>query len=100
MSYKTLMNVIITTSMGALRFLGSVAVSAQKADQQYRQWQRTQAEAEQRHQDYLRTGDMRDYQQWQRAQARAQREYTNYQQATASMNNNRYNNNGYYNNNG
>src|SRR5437868_3461592 len=94
-TYKMLKNAIITTTFGALLLLGSViAASAQNADQQYRQWQRAQAEAEQRHQYYLRTGDMRDYRDWQRAQARAQREQMNYQQAARQMNNNRYYNNG------
>lgn len=78
---------------------GAGLAAAQNVNNQYRQWQRSQQEAQQRYVDYQRTGSMRDYRQWQRAQTRAQREYTDYQRASRYGNsNNGYYNNGYYNN--
>lgn len=100
MSYKIRKTAFITSAMGALLLLGSLAVSAQNVDQQYRQWQRAQMEAQQRQQDYMRTRSSRDYQQWQRAQVRAQREYNDYQQAQRRYGSyttyNTYNNDPYY----
>jgi len=94
---------IIGTIMSAFVLVGASLVAvAQNTNQEYRDWQRAQAEAQMRYQDYLRTRSSWDYREWQNAQRRAQQQYLEYQQATrynnSYYNNNGYNNNGYYNN--
>jgi len=88
-TYTTIKNAIITSAFASLLLVGfALSASAQNVDQQYRQWQRAQAEAAQRQQDYLRTRNMRDYREWQQAQLKAQREYSDYQRASTYGNNN------------
>ena len=83
--------------MAAFVLTGATMVAfSQNSTQEYRDWQRAQAEAQMRYQSYLRTRSNWDYREWQNAQRRAQQEYLQYQQA--SRYNNGYNNNGYYNN--
>src|SRR5260221_448889 len=87
---------IISTVFGALLLIGTaLSVSAQNQTKEYRDWQRAQQKAEQRHQTYIRTGNIWDYNQWQAAQRQAQQQYDQYQRAQS-----RYSNNGYYNNTG
>ena len=50
-----------------------------------------QQRANQEHNDYLRTGSMREYDQWQAAQRRAQEEYRQYQMAAGRYGNGYYN---------
>ena len=97
---KYIKHAIISTIFGAFVLVGTVlSVSAQDPTQEYRDWQRAQQRAEQRHQVYLRTNSIWDYNQWQAAQRQAQQQYDQYQR-TLNHNNNSYYNNGYYNNNG
>src|SRR5258706_3016105 len=92
-------NAVISTIFGALVLVGTVlSVNAQDQSQAYLDWQRAQARAEQKHQDYLRSRDMWNYNQWQAAQRRAQEQYLLYQQESSRYNNG-YDNNGYNNNN-
>src|SRR5262249_8405179 len=94
---------IIGTIMGAFVLVGATLVAlGQSTTQEYRDWQRAQAEAQMRYRDYLRTRNTWDYREWQDAQRRAQQQYLEYQRASNRYNNgyynNGYNNNGYYNN--
>ena len=93
---KYIKNAIISTTLGALILVGAAfSASAQTNTREYRDWQREQQRAEQRHQTYMRTQRSRDYNQWQAAQRRAQERYLIYQRMYG---NNGYNNNTYYNN--
>jgi len=93
-----LKNAIISTIFGAFVLVGTVlSVNAQTQTQEYRDWQRAQQRAEQRHQTYMRTGNIWDYNQWQAAQRQAQQRYDIYIRVQNSYNNNGYNN-GYYDN--
>jgi len=88
---------IIGTIMGAFVLVGATLVAlGQNTTQEYRDWQRAQAESQMRYQDYLRTRSNRDYREWQDAQRRAQQQYLEYQRASNRYNNG-YNNNNYYN---
>jgi hypothetical protein len=88
---------LLSIAFGGLALTAATVVAnGQNVNDQYRQWQRAQAEAN-RQCAYVRDrGDMRDCQ---NARARAQREYNDYVQASRGYNNNGYyGNNGYYNN--
>jgi len=107
MRYTNLKKAIITSSIGAIVFVGTaITGAAQNVNAEYRQWQKAQQKAQKEQQDYMRTRRLSDYQQWQRAQQKAQREYLEYQRASARNtgwnNNNRghyrlYRNGSYYN---
>lgn len=61
--------------------VGSQTVSAQNYTREYRDWQRAQQRAQQEYRDYQRTRSARDYRNWQQAQRRAQQEYAEYQRS-------------------
>ena len=84
--------------IGAIALTAVVGIAnGQNVTQQYRQWQRAQARAQQECMDYNRSRDRDDYYQCQRAQARAQREYNDYVLASRGYNRS-YNQYGYNNN--
>lgn len=98
--FNLIKNAVIGSAL-ALLLVGSASVaSAQNNSKEYREWQRAQAESQQRYNDYLRTRKQGDYRQWQRAQQRAQQEQLEYQSWQNRNYNNGYGNNGRYNNNG
>jgi hypothetical protein len=101
-NFKYLRKLTIGSVFAVFVLLGTVlTASAQNPASEYKDWQRAQAKAEMRHQDYLRTGSIRDYNQWQREMRRAQEQYLQYQQAVNRTGYNGYNrvvyNPGYYN---
>jgi len=80
---------IIGSMFGVLVLVGTaLTANAQNQSEEYREWQRAQARAQQEHRDYLRTRRPADYRQWQEAQRAAQQEYAEYQQANRFNNNN------------
>jgi len=84
---KKLIKAILGTS--AL-LSASVFVSAQNVSNEYRDWQRAQADAQEEHREYLRTRSQSDYREWQNALRRAQRQQMQYTRA-ASRTGNVYN---------
>jgi flagellar biosynthesis/type III secretory pathway protein FliH len=77
MKHITLRNLLMMVVYGSVVFLTGSAVNAQARDE-YRDWQRAQAEAQREYREYLRTRSRNDYRDWQRAQREAQRERREY----------------------
>jgi hypothetical protein len=75
---------------GLLFLLGAETASAQRYNDEYRDWQRAQREAQEEYRDYLRSRSRSDYRDWQQAQRKAQREYAEYRRSVGY--NNRYTN--------
>jgi len=92
---KALKTAIISSIFGAFVLVGTATMASAQSNRDYREWQRAQAEAQQRQMDWQRSHSQSDWKKWQQAQARA----LQYQQQYGTYNNNGYNNgNGYYNN--
>jgi hypothetical protein len=83
---------ILGSIFGALVLVGTaLTASAQNNSNEYRDWQRAQMEAQQRHNDYIRTRSQNDYRQWQRAEQKARERQMAYQSwNTRNNNGNRY----------
>jgi hypothetical protein len=102
-NFKQLSRILIGSGFGLIVLAGTAfTVNGQSVTEEYREWQRAQARAQQERRDYMRTRSRWDYEQWQAAERRARQEYREYQR-TASGNSygnygyNNRNNNGYYN---
>jgi hypothetical protein len=64
-----------------IALIGVGAVSAQNANEEYREWQSAQRRAEEEHRDYQRRPTRANYRDWQQALRVAQQERAEYQRA-------------------
>jgi|SRR5215207_10288890 len=87
-----LKNVVIGSVLGSFLLFGAAGTTtAQRYNDDYREWQEAQRRAQEEYRDYQRTRSRSDYRDWQQAQRRAQQKYAEYQRS--ANNNTRYNNN-------